>query len=1762
MLKSSEKHTPPPYDAAYGHLVDDEDDELIAMQRARRNRRILKYSGYALLCLLVVLTCSLLGYFLAPRTPVVALHAINSPESASSSKFKLQGTKMQFHVDLIYRVQNDNFFDMSISDISTAVFWPDTKFALGGGRLSDIRIPARRTVQISMPVAMKYDVKRGPPPILLGMVESCGLHDTGIGEINLEVEVQADVHTKMKQTAIQSGRQSISIKCPVRRMATLQVDDGTSGNLGDIPSQRMSFIDLTVDDGDHSVAENPLVMQIPTTPQRLGHSSDSDVYEVSDITPTGPVRFQMSSQPPGRKRKRASSQELPEDNAVTSANAMQPAVPEQSALSSSDVIEVRDSPVIDQGTPMDVDEVAETHMQTATNAAYSEQLIHQHTHSNQNGQQQVIAPSSYQPHVSRYTNGSFPAQQAPLSAHPHTAASLPTPHPYIARGSALHSQPPLQPVASTSNATRGSSQRMRMIGQLQAVAVISTGSKHYREGTATQIPTMLRNREGTTVEVDLYDQAGGIIGTLEQSVTKTIYSLQTSGHIKVAGMTHGPLQGRFISPIALSFYADEELALGIMKVLEESGLFLNQTGADAQQTIQDLGTTSNAVTQGINYTSRRTVHTADGFNSLRENSDKGLPSVFSEMNFTGSTYGQGGSGTGVEWKMIKERYRELELPASMRLVEKPPEPDDAKTRLANIKSTFITLLDLPETEAPPLITTPLKRHQKQALHFMVHRETDGIDVEDAHYVDIEDEIAFPKLWKPSGGRSIDPSRQEYVHTLVDVHCIGKPKALLGGILADDMGLGKTLTTISLIAMMPPKRKPAERVKFAEASNSAEHTAMTPKPFKAPKRRKKRVRKIKKAARIARNPASKSRSQVTSILDDSDSFTEVRPAKRRRCSGAKSIQDITVQSDSDYLTDDPLSVPAGRSRQPIGKSERLSSSESSDSDSKPLQVKADSNSQDGSSDNGESSSEEDIGSVERPMTPPPEFDNLPIRNKVKCEKRFADNYRGRYAGKTLIVCPLSTMGNWEEQVQTHVKPRGLSVYAFHGGSRIRDPRRLCHYDIVLTTFNVLQSEYRRETRQLLLSEEEGALIPRAPASSSEEESCTKVYQVPPNPYVSPIQAIHWHRVVLDEAHSIKERRTLSSLAAHALHADRRWCLTGTPIQNRLDDLYSLLRFLHATPLDNWKIWLSYIAGPFHENVNELSRANGQFEEGNIGANRVQRLMQSICLRRMKQQVDTRTNCKMIELPPKYEKVRWLDLADSERRLYQMAEDVARSKFASMTHSGTVLQNYMSILKIILRLRQLCTHPRLWSANKWSESQALSADNAIAERSTHQQQPAQRPRTSQSESNAELSGTIVSITSDCSEQPVKFEDAKSESIANGSEPTAKIEVEADTSEVKDVKTRIGSPGHVAQYQKWDSVVQAQGPLAKCEFCNENAIPGPLLQFSDAFSPTDYPGPAVTRCLHFVCRQCQVVLCGVAPANPQEEAEACAASLPLTECMLCNELLGPGDALRLSAQHIQQSLTNTSVSSVPQPQPPPPEERSYDELDRMCSEHTTSTKIRALMSDIAKIRKRAWITDHVFGVDQNHPDVVRRRAELMSSPNLREKCVVFSQWTSMLDLIEPLLREQKVRFARLDGAMSRPRRESNLRRFERDPDVEILLLSLRAGGVGLNLAHASHVFLMDAFWNPSVENQAIDRIHRLGQKNPITVTRYFIRNSIEEKIMQLQIRKARIADISLMDSNRRPGTVSTGSAAGETDEMLAITTGTHSRQQRLDDLNLLLG
>ncbi|CAG8844593.1 35014_t:CDS:2, partial [Racocetra persica] len=91
---------------------------------------------------------------------------------------------------------------------------------------------------------------------------------------------------------------------------------------------------------------------------------------------------------------------------------------------------------------------------------------------------------------------------------------------------------------------------------------------------------------------------------------------------------------------------------------------------------------------------------------------------------------------------------------------------------------------------------------------------------------------------------------------------------------------------------------------------------------------------------------------------------------------------------------------------------------------------------------------------------------------------------------------------------------------------------------------------------------------------------------------------------------------------------------------------------------------------------------------------------------------------------------------------------------------------------------------------------------------------------------------------------------------------------------------------------------------------------------------------------------------------------------------------------------------------------------------------------------------------------------------------------------------LNEKSILFTRLDGTMTRAERTQNMDIFKQENDVSVILVSLKAGGVGLNLTAAQRVYLMDPFWNPSVENQAIDRIHRLGQTSAVDTIRFIIR------------------------------------------------------------------
>jgi SNF2 family DNA or RNA helicase len=125
---------------------------------------------------------------------------------------------------------------------------------------------------------------------------------------------------------------------------------------------------------------------------------------------------------------------------------------------------------------------------------------------------------------------------------------------------------------------------------------------------------------------------------------------------------------------------------------------------------------------------------------------------------------------------------------------------------------------------------------------------------------------------------------------------------------------------------------------------------------------------------------------------------------------------------------------------------------------------------------------------------------------------------------------------------------------------------------------------------------------------------------------------------------------------------------------------------------------------------------------------------------------------------------------------------------------------------------------------------------------------------------------------------------------------------------------------------------------------------------------------------------------------------------------------------------------------------------------------------------------------------------------------KILIFSQFVRHLAIVRDFLEEENIRYAYLDGSTSD--RQAEVEAFQKDPNIRVFLISLKAGGVGLNLTAADYVFLLDPWWNPAVEAQAIDRAHRIGQENKVIIYKFITRNTVEEKIMLLQSKKMALA------------------------------------------------
>ena len=503
--------------------------------------------------------------------------------------------------------------------------------------------------------------------------------------------------------------------------------------------------------------------------------------------------------------------------------------------------------------------------------------------------------------------------------------------------------------------------------------------------------------------------------------------------------------------------------------------------------------------------------------------------------------------------------------------------------------------------------------------------------------------------------------------------------------------------------------------------------------------------------------------------------------------------------------------------------------------------------------------------------------------------------------------------------------------------------------------------------------------------------------------SALYRTQWGRVVLDEAHRIKARINSTAQAAFALRvAGSRWCLSGTPLQNRVAEFWSIIRFVRFYPFAHYMcsrkgcdcVSLHYRFDPetslcrkcghtkmqhrshFVTEVSNPIKNFGFCGAGKIAMEKLRtQVLDRILLRRTKVE-----RAADVKLPALTVSIRKDTLSSQEMDFYTAMYTQGRTMFDTYVESGTVLHNYAHVFDLIMRLRQAVDHPYLI-----------------------------------------IHGSL-----------------------NSPDPSAGL-----------IPTK------------------SRGFTDICALCQDDIEEGKRSK---------------ATCGHSFHRDCLQEYLGQAPQLPSGGVGCPACFVPLTwadeaevenddDDIVEEDDKDGGDASREKGPKGRGRGRSSIMQKI------------------KTSEFQSSTKIEALVQEIKK----------------------------MEASDSNNKALVFSQFTRFLELIEWRLKREGISAATVLGSMPIVARNNIIVSFQTEPTLKVLLISLKAGGEGLNLQAANHIFIMDPWWNPAAEAQAIQRAHRIGQVRPVKALRFVAAETIEEKIIELQEKKQTVFDCTVGNSNQ---------------------------------------
>ncbi|KAL8829391.1 MAG: hypothetical protein Q9170_006189 [Blastenia crenularia] len=612
--------------------------------------------------------------------------------------------------------------------------------------------------------------------------------------------------------------------------------------------------------------------------------------------------------------------------------------------------------------------------------------------------------------------------------------------------------------------------------------------------------------------------------------------------------------------------------------------------------------------------------------------------------------------------------------------------------------------------------------------------------------------------------------------------------------------------------------------------------------------------------------------------------------------------------------------------------------------------------------------------------------------------------------TLIVCSPALMLQWQRELSVHASDNIFRKILIHHGSSKQEGEGcklvLEEADVVLTTYGqVMQSFPLSEPPDHLeTAEEQRAWISRNWVESR-----------------GPLHRAQFYRVVLDEAQAIKNHRSHTSIACVALMARYRWAISGTPIMNRLEELYPYFKFLRVG-----------YSGSF-----DAFKKNFCGGRDRLFTDRLQACLSTFMIRRTHK--DMIFGKPIIKLPECHPKTIMLSPTKVEIFIYRAVE--MRYAYAVNAMASRISEEHLKrlIMAMITRLRQMTAHIFL--------VQHIMQDMFEVEDIQHLWRLVKDEATGRETLEA-VRGLI---------------DNKADDEESDEEPSAST----------DIFEEYAQPSEALLQRFQQHLRSLITDSDSAEFAKRSTC-------SRCGAPPD--SPYVTSCLHVYCHECLIAMATQA-AEKDEDGVHClecntayTSSMPCTNVKELNYNMGAG-------------LGEADKSPRKRHKPP----KDLLKWIRKDGGTLSSTKTAAVIAQVEQ-----WLTEE--------PD---------------KKIIVFSQWHMMMQIVVQDCKKHRWGYCTYHGNMSNKQRDKAIEEFGTDPEKRVMVASLKCGGLGLNLTMASKIICVDLWFNSFVEQQAFCRIFRIGQESETYINRFVLKNTVDERLIELQERKKKLIGRALGDT-----------------------------------------